>query len=145
MVDCLEMFASAYREAFEEFRDQGHDDVFTRNFPGGCCSIATETMCAHLRSLGWEDVNYTGGDELKGDGSHSWLACGDIVVDITVDQFGDDFPSVYVGTGLEVHDEYECKTMDVRLDLYDSKLISAIRSKAEEKLQETDFDNECNE
>lgn len=143
MSDCLEMFATAYREAFEELREEGIDDVFLSHFPGGCCSLSVEVMCAHLRSLGWDDVNYTGGNELDGDGSHSWLTCGDTIVDITADQFDDNFPSVYVGDGMELHDKYECKTMDVRLDCYESGLISSIRSKAVEKLQQTDFNDEC--
>jgi len=143
MSDCLKTFANAYREAFDQLRRSGADNIFLSRFPGGCCSLATEVMCAHLIELGWKDVEYTGGQELEGEGSHAWLNCGGIIVDITADQFGDHLPTVYVGGGMGLHSEYDNKAMDVRLDLYDPDLIKSVKAKAGKRLAETSFASDC--
>jgi hypothetical protein len=142
MSDWLTLFASAYRKAFEELKEAHPGMILLGRFPHGCCSFAAEMMCDHLKELG-RDVKCFGGGELENDGSHIWVVCDGVVVDITADQFGDALPSVYVGGGLNLHKQYKNKKMEVRLDVYDVGLINMVRSKAEEHLEAIGFNSSC--
>lgn len=142
MSECLWLFASVYRNAFEEMREQYPDDFFLGNFPNRCCSLASEIMCDKLNELGW-DATRVGGVRLNGEGSHSWVVCEGVVIDITINQFSEDLPSVYVGEGMTLHDEYENEALEVRLDCYESELIKKIEVHTESLLDESDFHNSC--
>ena len=66
-----------------------------RNFPHGSCSSACFLLGRWLTENGFHDFDYV---VLKdGTRSHVWVQNGDLVVDITGDQFGPPVPSVYVG------------------------------------------------
>jgi len=61
-----------------------------RKFPRGSCDAASEALGIHIREqLGYECVSAQGmcalGEEYS---THTWLEYGDLIIDITADQFG---------------------------------------------------------
>lgn len=82
-----------FRAAIEQAKYDGRfaKDQCFRNFPNGCCGIASELLGRYLSDFGF-NITYVCGtyyvsspDERQ---SHAWLEInGEIIVDITGDQF----------------------------------------------------------
>ncbi len=56
------------------------------DFPAGACGDTSLLIGSYLIDLGYSNIEYVVG--LNGEQSHAWLECGDIIIDITADQFG---------------------------------------------------------
>lgn len=82
--------ASKVRTAMEAFSEGAADNVVWQSFPNGCCGIASDLLGRALIELGFANVVYVNGEQII-DGrekSHAWIKVGDVIVDITADQFG---------------------------------------------------------
>lgn len=105
-------FATAFRNAIEQMVEEGGLDFF-EGFPTGCCDEASLFLATALREAGLgafscvvcealpEDVLMIGGTEPMG---HVWCQQGDLIVDITGDQFRDGPPPVLVTTHSSWHE-----------------------------------------
>jgi len=57
---------------------------FLLRFPNGCCGDASNLLAKYLRENNIESQYVWG---MKGEQSHAWLECCDLIIDITADQF----------------------------------------------------------
>ena len=86
--------ATAFRLAIEGSDRSELSEGFSR-FPWGSCGDASLLLAAYLRDEGLGDFELIAARGTNGD--HAWLQQGEVVIDITADQFtGFDF-AVYVG------------------------------------------------
>ncbi|MGO7542217.1 hypothetical protein ACC680_26955 [Rhizobium ruizarguesonis] len=71
--------------------------VTLQGFPDGACEDASLLLARFLGENGFGEFRHMAGK--RGDRSHVWLQQGNVILDITADQFSD-FPHgpVYVGT-----------------------------------------------
>lgn len=65
------------------------------DFPAGSCGNASNILAVWLSQLGELNIEYVNGD--RKEKSHGWLEQGNLLIDITSDQFGDGLGKVYVG------------------------------------------------
>jgi len=105
--------------------------VAFRVFPAGGCGNASEMLGVWLKECGIDGAECVAGD--RGDMSHAWLEVGDLVVDITSDQFEDGLGSVYVGRRGLFHESFVDQrryTPSVPLSLGDlySKMLNELRA-----------------
>jgi hypothetical protein len=62
------------------------------DFPMGSCGDASDLLGEYLREHDYGDWIYMHGQ--KGDQTHAWIEQDDVIIDITVRQFGTDMPMV---------------------------------------------------
>jgi hypothetical protein len=79
-------------------------------FPHGSCGAATELLGKYLQDCGLGEFRYVSGwrhrpGEEQGH-SHAWLRQGEVIVDITADQFGEHYGPVVVTTDSSWHDAF---------------------------------------
>jgi hypothetical protein len=67
-----------------------------QNFPIGCCRDTSLILGMYLEEIGFRNLIYCNREIDQNYKSHAWLLYGDLIIDITADQFGDEFPSVIV-------------------------------------------------
>jgi len=100
------------------------------DFPNGCCGNISMLIGLYLEEHGCGVYNYVCG-ELENGATHAWLEREELIVDITLDQFGKEYPPVYVGidrsyyeifTDLEIH-AYNTSVNDEDY-LYYNKMIN---------------------
>ena len=81
-----------------------------RSFPRGACGHATLLLGTFLSDRGFGQFNYVCGERgYKQDGdwtSHAWLQKGNLVVDITADQFDGDIDKVIVAENSDWHSQF---------------------------------------
>ena len=75
-----------------------------RDFPEGGCGDSSLLLGHHLNKLGYESLLYISG--YKGDCSHAWIEMGNLIVDITADQFEEIDEEVVVTTSDKWHCEW---------------------------------------
>jgi hypothetical protein len=89
-------------------------------FPRGACSDASLLLGAWLADNGRSGFDYVCGLRIDNEGnciSHGWRARGDLVVDITADQFTDGPGSVVVASPSPWHErEFEVETRHSETD-----------------------------
>lgn len=81
--------ARQFREAIDRVPNWPDDTHSMQSFPLDCCHHATKLLGAYLHELGFQDLKTIVGTLPDGH-QHLWLEAGDITVDITADQFGQD-------------------------------------------------------
>jgi hypothetical protein len=87
---------------------------FWHGFPGGACSEASLVLGAILDDAGHGGFECAWGEIVKPDGtrpSHGWLQRGDLIVDITADQFDDVTESIIVSRDSAWHRKWRVVTM----------------------------------
>ena len=87
----LVLAVTAFRDALEGY-SRKHPDSSWKDFPAGCCFLASTLLARFLAETGhgaadritdaWRPVPNEDQPE-----SHAWLCLGGIVIDITADQF----------------------------------------------------------
>ena len=112
MINELKEIAMRYRKAIEKaIQTKEIIDYNLVNFPKGCCSFVSDYLQRYLYEQGIESLYVSGeyGSGWEGE-SHAWLvAYGNIIVDITGDQYQDNEGElfydiqVYVGEEDEFH------------------------------------------
>lgn len=67
-----------------------------KDFPNGCCRDMSVVLGAYLKTKGFFDINYCHREYDDGIPSHGWLEVGDLILDLTADQFGNSRPPVVI-------------------------------------------------
>jgi len=76
-----------------------------REFPTGACGNASELLGHWLESRGVKDIWYVKGQRPDVP-SHAWLEIGDVVIDLTLDQFSG-CENIYMGQRTKFHESCE--------------------------------------
>lgn len=111
-VDEIKKISTAVREAIVD--SDGAWPQFWPGFPGGSCSDASLVLGAILDDAGHTGFQCAWGEIVKPDGtrpSHGWLQRGDLIVDITADQFDEIAEPVIVATDSAWHRKWRIVTM----------------------------------
>ena len=82
-----------------------------RAFPMGACGDTCLLLGTYLHELGYGRVDYVFGQ--KGRQSHAWLEMGDIIIDITADQFEKDIDPVLITRDKRWHKEKGVRSLDL--------------------------------
>lgn len=98
-MDQLTQLVSAFRARLETY-DNDHG-LSLQWFPAGACSDASLLLAHHLSHYGLGPFRYICGRH--GDASHVWLSVGDLIIDITADQFDDFHEPAFVSTASPWH------------------------------------------
>lgn len=95
-------------------------------FPKGSCGDATLLLAKFLEESGYGEFNYILGK--RNGSSHAWLEQGDVVVDITADQFTDMPHPAFVECGSKWHASFCGEIQNVAdFDSYDERTIATLR------------------
>jgi hypothetical protein len=83
------------------------------DFPSGACGDAALLLAKHLRLAGIWPLIYVCGVMATGRGnqSHAWLQYGDLIIDITADQFEGISDPVIVATDRAWHEQFIVELM----------------------------------
>jgi len=113
MNDIIEL-ATAFQDGIENafFDGKFSKDIPLRYFPKGCCDVASLLLCRYLQDNGFPSCEVIGGSYYDGNPenntTHVWVVNGDLIIDITGDQFKTERPflfdePVYVGPESKFH------------------------------------------
>lgn len=108
----LLQYATEFRNAVEKAcLDYSNKYTFFEKFPKQQCGVSTSLLGQYLLYRGIKTW-YVCGRKESGP-SHAWLATKDpkltkdyILIDITIDQFGAEYPKVYVGKIIDFYNLY---------------------------------------
>lgn len=125
----LKKTCEQFRQLFEEHHQEMPEQYLREWFPVGCCREVSNTLGLYLKVNGfgvWESVYGEG--ILKGEvKTHVWLQKGDIVCDLTLDQFGEEYPKVFVGNKEKFHSVfYEQKPERYRLNYLEQEVYAVL-------------------
>ena len=98
--------ASVFRKAIEACKKTSLPETFL-NFPKGACGDATLLLGRFLIEHNYEPFMYMLGE--RGTSSHAWLQRGELIIDITADQFDDCNCAIVVSEQSEWHLQFEGK------------------------------------
>lgn len=106
----VKLLATKMREAIEAVPQEKLPQPMS-HFPRGSCGDASLLLGAYLVDQGFNGFEYVCGERgIKAKNtwtSHAWLALGELVVDITADQFADAPSSVIVESPSLWHQQFE--------------------------------------
>lgn len=115
-----------FRARLEQY-DQDHG-LTLQSFPNGACGDASILLAHHLSRHGYGPYRYVCGRH--GDASHVWLTDGEVIIDITADQFADFDTPVFVAASSSWHaalagaDQHEAR-IDVWGDDWKQRFLAA--------------------
>jgi hypothetical protein len=90
------------------------------SFPTGSCGDASIILAHYLKEKGFGEFDYILGGRMGK--SHNWLAQGEIIIDITADQFVDNNESVIVTINSEWHKDFKGeKSRIADINIFDEK------------------------
>lgn len=103
--------------------------ITLQGFPAGACGDATPLLGYYLKTHGFGTFDYVSGIGEDEDGertSHAWLRQGDIIVDITADQFRDKAP-VIVTDASPWHEGFEVEVPhEADFHVYDANTVATL-------------------
>ncbi|NKJ72850.1 hypothetical protein GFL38_11360 [Rhizobium leguminosarum bv. viciae] len=103
----LKALATDFRTSLEEYRnDHG---LTLQSFPEGACGDASILLAHHLTQHGFGPFRYMCGR--RDDATHTWLSDGELIIDITADQFDDFDVPVFVSSTSSWHDSLDGRDM----------------------------------
>ncbi|MGO7035420.1 hypothetical protein [Rhizobium ruizarguesonis] len=103
----LKALATDFRTRLEEYRnDHG---LTLQSFPEGACGDASILLAHHLTQYGFGPFRYMCGR--RDDATHAWLTDGELIIDITADQFDDFDLPVFVSSTSSWHDASDGRDM----------------------------------
>lgn len=107
----------------------GRNCLTLQEFPHGACGDATLLLGYYLKTLGLGTFDYVLGMGEGEDGdqySHAWLRQGDIIVDITADQFPAKAP-VIVTDASPWHDSFSAEVLhEADFHVYDGHTVATL-------------------
>jgi len=131
----LKQLATEFRLAIEKCQGVRTIIVTFSNFPRGSCGEASLFLAKYLEENNCGCFNYILGD--REGRSHAWLEQGDVIVDITADQFDDNDQPVIVTVNHNWHSQFSGEVQHVaNLDGYDKYNSALLRSGYETILKE---------
>jgi len=92
-----------FRKRLELYR--GRDGLSLEYFPVGACGDASMLLAHHLSKSGFGPCRYTVGR--TGSCTHAWLSDGNLVIDITGDQFEGFGKPVFIGPATPWHQGFD--------------------------------------
>lgn len=97
-IDSIRDLATRFRSALDLI-DRASLSIGLQQFPLGACGDTCLLLGTALIERGLGEFRYVCGHthEHGAFDSHAWLSSGNLIVDITADQFGDGMPPVFVG------------------------------------------------
>lgn len=104
----LEILARGFREAIER-TPVNQLPISFQNFPAGACGDATLLLGHYLKAQGLSASNYVLG--MRDSYTHAWLQHGEIIIDITADQFAEIEQSVIVTADPAWHSEFAAEVL----------------------------------
>ncbi|HTA99373.1 MAG TPA: hypothetical protein VK804_02770 [Bradyrhizobium sp.] len=123
----IRQVAVQFRRAIERCRTQL--PIQSRDFPHGACGDAVLLLAKFLQENGHTGFWYI--LRMREDCSHAWLQRGDLIVDITADQFPDQRKSVIVALNPGWHRTFE-RDLDEKeqvadFEQYDPRTVAEMR------------------
>ncbi|EJC76943.1 hypothetical protein Rleg10DRAFT_5635 [Rhizobium leguminosarum bv. trifolii WSM2012] len=93
-MDQLIALVTEFRARLERY--QNDHGLSLQSFPAGACGDSSLLLAHHLSLHGFGPFRYVCGR--RGDASHVWLSAGNLIIDITADQFDDFHDPAFVST-----------------------------------------------
>lgn len=122
----LRDLSKRFRNAIEKC-DPKSLPVTLQGFPYGACGDATLLLAKYLHENGCGQFDYVLGK--RGDYSHVWLQRGDLIVDITADQFEDQNTPIIVTKDQSWYASFHGETLHIAdFYLYDQAKVSELAS-----------------
>ncbi|NTA40588.1 hypothetical protein [Agrobacterium salinitolerans] len=122
----LEILARRFRDAIERTPANLLPITF-QNFPAGACGDATLVLGHYLKAQGLAAFDYVLG--MRDNHSHAWLQHGDIIIDITADQFSEIDQSVIVTAHPTWHSEFAAEVLhEADFTIYDGYTAATLGS-----------------
>jgi|WetSurMetagenome_2_1015567.scaffolds.fasta_scaffold437396_1 hypothetical protein len=122
-----------FRKAIEDC-DKKLLPVSFHSFPTGSCQEASLTLALYLKIKGLGEFDYILGGRMGK--SHGWLAQGEIIIDITADQFADNNEKVIVSINSEWHKDFKGeKQHTIDLSAYDENTRNTLLNAYKEILK----------
>lgn len=112
----IEEIAKRFRQAILSFPKSAfpwNSSMGICQFPTACCGDTSQTLATYIFDQTGIVCSYVHGRDGGDDGeigSHAWLEYGDLVIDITADQFNDNgscHAEVYIGPRTEWYNSFE--------------------------------------
>lgn len=117
--------AAHFRAAIESC-DRSSLPVSFERFPRGACGDATLLLAKFLEESGFGKFNYVLGE--RNGSSHAWLENGEVITDITADQFPDMPHPVFVAGESEWHSSFNGEVLHVAdIEIYDEHTRATLR------------------
>ena len=127
-VEKIRKLAAQIRNAIAKMGyDEFADSDFLLRYPRGCCGDASNLLAKFLRDNDIE-CEYVWG--MMGQQSHAWLECGDLIIDITADQFTEIKEKILITTDKSWHKKFEGQTRSdgdfEKFDSYNKRRLTII-------------------
>lgn len=126
----LTRLSREFRAAIEG-ADKARLFITFENFPRGSCGDAALLLARYLSDHGAGMADYVLGARGVGNDAHShaWLQLGDLIIDITADQFPDQPEPVIVATDSPWHEAFEGKVQHAAdFELYGPPIAPSLRA-----------------
>jgi hypothetical protein len=108
-----------FRNAVERI-DKSRLPITLQDFPHGACGDAALLLAKYLERQGFGKFDYMLGT--RDEHSHAWLQRGDLIADITADQFPDNADAVIVKLKSAWHAEFQGEIENVAdFEIYDDR------------------------
>ncbi|MDQ5827717.1 MAG: hypothetical protein M3441_26545 [Chloroflexota bacterium] len=129
-IEAITLRARQFRAALEAC-DRSLLPISFQEFPRGSCGDAALLLGRYLQDCGLGPFNYVCGSIREEGGrdfhSHAWLQRGDIIVDITADQFDEISEPVIVTRDHSWHDRFDGKVRNIAdYKIYDANTKSVL-------------------
>jgi hypothetical protein len=124
--------ASAFRKAIESIPARERP-ITLREFPRGSCGDASLLLGTYFIELGENPFDYMLGDTTDNHAdpnwsSHAWMQRGDLIIDITADQFSEIDKEVIVSTESEWHRTLSGTKQHIAdFNIYESNTMTPLR------------------
>lgn len=104
-VDMIGKLVSDLRDTITKMGpDEFPQSSFLLRFPYGCCGDASNLLAKLLRE---NDIEFEYVWGMRGEQSHAWLECDDLIIDITADQFPDIKEKIIVTNDKSWHNNFK--------------------------------------
>ncbi len=93
VIDCIKAECVKFRNGIQQIQFKSSLLV---DSPSGCCRDASVLLGEYLKIIGYEPITYCQKEFENNCSSHAWLEFKDLIIYITLDQFSEKFPNVFV-------------------------------------------------
>ena len=117
----IKKLAHRYRKLIDDKPDKENAwNAQFYGFPNGFCDFVSQMFGKYLFERCGVNAKYVSGTHREGFcpyGSHAWLESGELIVDLTCDQFPHDpRPAPYIGKDPTWHSQWSLERTETRMD-----------------------------